>query len=214
MGRRSTADLENSTSTELEVFATGSTVAVAPHAAAGQFGPGGIRPELGNGDAATLTDRLRHGGELVRDGVEQAREFRARPGHRPGAAPVLASTAGSRTGGLTDIVRPVLVSPRFAGEFAVSGGLFDEPIPHLSISHRRDATGKRFLMWDGELDTGGDSRRVTFHLLASPSMLVTVLELVPRRRLRVQRRQFVSAGVAAVEVIAHRLERAARPLCA
>jgi hypothetical protein len=148
-------------------------------------------------------------GELVRDGIEHARDFQARPGPRPGAAPVLAGTTSSRAGGDTDIVRPVLVSPRFASEFAITGRLFAEPVPHLSVSPGADAE-QRLLIWDGLLDCAGRRHSVTFHLLASPSNVVTVLELVPCRRLRRQRQRFIDEGVAAVEVIARRLQYAAR----
>ena len=145
----------------------------------------------------------------MRDGIEHARDFQARPGRRPGAAPVLAGTTSSRAGGDTDIVRPVLVSPRFASEFAITGRLFAEPVPYLSISPCADAE-QRFLIWDGVLDCAGRRHSVTFHLLASPSNVVTVLELVPCRRLRRQRQRFIDDGVAAVEVIARRLQHAAR----
>ena len=157
----------------------------------------------------SLGDRLLQCGELVRDGIEHARDFQARPGRRPGAAPVLAGTTSNRAGGDTDIVRPVLVSPRFASEFAITGRLFAEPVPYLSISPCADAE-RRFLIWDGVLDCAGHRRSVTFHLLASPSNVVTVLELVPCRRLRRQRQRFIDDGVAAVEVIARRLQHAAR----
>ena len=135
--------------------------------------------------------------------------FHARPGHRPGTPPQTIGTASARAGGDSDIVRPVLVSPTFACELATSGALFADPIPHLAITKGND-DARRFLMWDGQLDSGGRRRGVTFHLLASPSMVVTVLELVPRRRLRRHRDQFIADGVAAVETIARRLEQAAR----
>lgn len=205
MGLRLTADRNPSMTTELEVFATGSTQAIAPLLPTEYGTPADEAEQI---VSASFSERIQHGGELVREGIEHARDFRARPGHRPGAAPMQASTTSKRTGGETDIVRPVLVSPAVASELATSGALFDEPIPHLSIAPR-DETVQRFLVWDAELETGGSPRRVTFHLLASPSLLVTVLELVPCRRLRFQRQQFVADGVAAVEVIARRLERAA-----
>lgn len=210
MGRRSAADHNRLERVELEVFGTGSTLTVAPDPAPDDRSVGHELIPLETTAAVTLGDRVRHGGELMREGIEHARDFQARPGHRPGAAPVLAATTSGRAGGDTDIVRPVLVSPMFAGEFAATGRLFDEPIPNLSISHRDSDAERRFLIWDAELDTAGNMRQVTLHLLASPSMVVTVLELVPCRRQRLQRRRFVADGVAVVEEIAHRLERAAR----
>ncbi len=47
----------------------------------------------------------------------------------------------------------------------------------------------------------------TLHLRATPSMVLSVLELVPRRRLRWRRDAFVAAGVEAVEALAHEFER-------
>ena len=229
MGHRGTAERHGAARRELDVFPTGSTVArrhedpadrrqhphdlgVLDHAALDHaaldhaaLDPAGLDPD----QVPSLGDRLLQCGELVRDGIEHARDFQARPGRRPGAAPVLAATTSSRAGGDTDIVRPVLVSPRFASEFAITGQLFAEPIPHLSISHCADAE-QRFLIWDGVLECAGRPRSVTFHLLASPSMVVTVLELVPCHRLRRQRQRFVDDGVAAVDVIARRLQHAAR----
>jgi len=205
MGLRLTADRNVAPTTEIEVFATGSTRAIAAVPTAEHGLPGNrAEPHL----SASLSERIQQGGGLVREGIDHARDFRARPGPRPGACPVQPATTSRRTGGDTDIVRPVLVSPAVASELATSGVLFDDPIPHLSFAPRDDS-GQRFLMWDAELETGGRRRRVTFHLLGSPSLLVTVLELVPCRRPRYRRQQFVTDGVAAVEVIARRLERAA-----
>jgi hypothetical protein len=192
--------------TELEVFSTGTTVACLPdRPPTGPEHPAAAERD----DAPSLGDRLRHGGEVVLEGLEHARGFHARPGHRPGTPPLTIGTASARAGGDSDIVRPVLVSPTLACELATSGTLFADPIPHLAIA-RGDDDVRRFLVWDGLLDSGGRQRGVTFHLLASPSMVVTVLELVPRRRLRRHRDQFIADGVAAVETIARRLEQAAR----
>lgn len=207
MGRRQATDRATSTGDELDVFPTGTTIALEPIGPAtdgSDADPVSYEPS----EAQSIGDLLRQSGEMMRVGLEHARDIHARPGHRPGAAPVLAGTTSSRLGGDTDIVRPVLVSPVLASELATTGSLFDEPIPHLSIRHHDDAE-RRLLMWDAGLETGGRERRVTLHLRASPSMLVTVLELIPCRRPRYQRRQFLADGVAAVDVIARRLQRTA-----
>jgi hypothetical protein len=217
MGRRYGANRNTPVRDEVEVFPTGSTLARqrgSPSATdVVQLDPSQVDVATPPWDAPlapSLADRFRHGGELVRDGIGHARDFQARPGRRPGAPPVLAGTTSNRVGGDTDIVRPVLVPPVFASEFAVTGGLFAEPIPHLSIHQSDHHTAQRLLMWDGELDSGGHRRRVTFHLLASPSMVVTVLELIPCRRVRRRRprERFLADGVAAVEALARRLEHA------
>jgi hypothetical protein len=176
-----------------EVFPTGSTIAHAPE------------PKFDDGSG--MSERLRRSGEVVRDGYGHARDFHARPGHRPGGS---VQATSSREGGDTDIVRPVLVDPRLASRLALSGRLFADPIEHLEIDPIHPG-GAKYLVWDVRLATDrGRGVPATLHLLASPSMVVTVLELVPRRRLRWNRERFVRDGVAAVEILAHRLE-AARP---
>jgi len=202
MGHRARVDRDGVTRDELDVFATGATIAHAPEAIV-------VRATV-DGEIGTAGDRLRRSGELVRSGLEHAKDFQARPGHRPGVSRAPVGTASYRRGGDTDIVRPVLVPPAFASEFAIAGELFAEPVPNLSIHHHDDGDEERFLMWDAQLDSGGARRRVTLHLLASPSMVVTVLELVPCKRLRHGRERFVADGVAAVDVVARRLSLAFR----
>jgi hypothetical protein len=184
---------------QLEVFATGSTIATVPEAA--------VAYPLDDHDGQTLSGLLKHGGDVIRDGFEHARDLQARPGHRIGGGPTFSASA--RSGGDDDIVRPVLVPPLFAGEFAACGELFAAPIPHLHVAGRRGHE-QQLLLWDCELH--GDSGRcqVTFHLMASPSMVVTVLELVPCQRIRRRRRdRFLADGIAAMEAIAARLLAAA-----
>lgn len=125
----------------------------------------------------------------------------------PPAPPFKVSTASARTGTHDDVVRPVHVDPIAACELAVSGRLFAEPIPHLVVAGDHEVAAK-YLLWDAELVCG---RRkplpAALHLLASPSMVVTVLELVPRRPIRWRRRRFLRDGIQAVETLATRLER-------
>ncbi len=190
--RRSDERVEDGgTRGELEVFPTGRTVVVAPDAT-------GITH-----DAPTFGERLRQGGSSVRDGLGQARDFHAAPGPRPGAVPIPAVTS-TRAGGGTDIVRPVLVDPLTACRLATSGELFSPPIPHLRV----DGPGDRAtLTWDAAVVSGRRrEQRATLHLMASPSMVVTVIELVPCRRIRRRRSRFVAEGIAVVEELAHRLE--------
>lgn len=125
----------------------------------------------------------------------------------PPPPPFRITTASARTGTGDDVVRPVHVDPIAACELAVSGRLFAEPIPHLLVADDHEVAA-RYLLWNAELVSG--RRRpmpAALHLLASPSMVVTVLELVPRRRIRWRRKRFVRDGIEAVEVIAHRLQR-------
>lgn len=171
---------------EIEVFPTGTTIEHAPH-------------------DLDLAEQLRHGAAAVRSGYERARDFHARPGPRPGE-PVVAATS-SRRGGDTDIVRPVLIDPIVASRLAVSGLLFVPALPRLVVHvDPSDASGSQFLAWDAELvDDAGRTTPATLQLLASPSMVVTVLELIPRRRLRWTGRRFVRDGVEALDALADRL---------
>ena len=156
---------------EIEVFATGTTVARAPD-----------EPAFDDLTGQGLTELLRRSGCTVRDGYEHARDFHARPGHRPGTTPI--ATTSERRGSGVDIVRPVLVNPLLASDAAVSGRLFAELIPGLELEER-DPDGARYLVWHARLSGRRvHSVPVSLHLLASPSMVVTVLELVPRHRLR------------------------------
>jgi hypothetical protein len=174
---------------ELEVFATGSSTLI-DHDHVDLLGTG-------------MTDMLRRGGATLRD-------FRARPGYRTGEQ--IATTSGRRNGD-ADIVRPVLVNPRRASAVAASGWLFDEPLEGLRLDHAdTDVDRGRFLVWTASLS--GDhiaSIPVSLHLLASPSMVVTVLELVPRCRLRWHRNGFVEDGVDVLERLATRLTRMCTP---
>lgn len=174
---------------EVEVFPTGSTTARAPD---------------GSEDAG-VDDQTRRGGALMRDGYDHVRDIQARPGHRLGT-PIEPAPSGRR-GGPADIVRPVLVNPILATEFAISGELFTDAVPHLDIE-RWDDDGRRFLVWAATVHR--EHRHcvpATLHLLASPSMVVTVLELVPSRQVRWGCDRFVHDGIAAMEVLARRLEQ-------
>lgn len=171
---------------EIEVFPTGSTIEVAPR-------------------DHDLAGHLRHGAAVARSGYQRACDFRARPGPRPGE-PAVAATS-HRRGGDADIVRPVLVDPITACRLAVSGALFVPPL-HRLVLHD-DPTGEtasRLLAWEVRLlDDAGRGTPATLHLLASPSMVVTVLELIPRRRLRWSAHRFVCDGVEALDALAARL---------
>ncbi|NNE12229.1 MAG: hypothetical protein HKN41_08295 [Ilumatobacter sp.] len=177
---------------EIEVFPTGRTIEVAPTA-----------PEVG--------EHLRHGLTVLRAGYERASTFHATPGPRPGV-PVVPATS-SRRGGDADVVRPVLVEPALAASLATTGSLFRPPVEHLVIRDDDDPASSQLLVWDVVLlDDHAHPTPATLHLLAAPSMVVTVLELIPRRRLRWTKQQFIDDGVAVLDELAARLVAARRPL--
>ena len=83
-----------------------------------------------------------------------------------------------------------------------------------AIDHLRhrvdDGIAARWLTWPVELVVW--TRRpvaASLHVRASPSMVVTVLELVPTSRVRLGRRRFVRRGIAAIESLAAEIERRA-----
>ena len=167
---------------DIEVFATGDSLLLAP----GDDAPSAIA-------------------EFVR---RTGGDYHARPGYRPGVR--IATTSGRRSGD-ADVVRPVLVDPRRACAAAIDGTLFAQPIAGLDLtSHERRTDECELLVWDARL-TGDHVRAVpvTINLLASPSMVVTIIELVPQRPVRWNRNGFLVDGVATVERLAARLVAAA-----
>lgn len=173
-------------SRELEVFATHGTVAVVRGPAADDRDPLDARPPVG--------EQLRRGGDAVRHALDHARSINATPGHRLGAAPL---TTSRRRGSGADVVRPVLVDPVRSGEIAADGALFGAPNPHLELVEASPTP----LTWRVAV-TGERRFPATLHLLASPSLVVTVIELIPERRLRWGRDGFVRDGVAAADRLA------------
>lgn len=160
-------------------------------------------PDEPHGSAPAV---LELGVELANQIIHGRPQYHARPGQRPGAAPAVAS---ARLGGDTEIVRPLLVDPASASRIVLTGAVFDLPLPHLEL-RPSDAGTARYLVWPVVV-VGEHDRPVpaTLHLLGSPSMVVTVLELVPTRRLRWGRARFVRYGVEAIDTLARRIERAA-----
>jgi hypothetical protein len=102
----------------------------------------------------------------------------------------------------------LLVPPGTASRIVLAGEVFEMPLPHLRIEN--DRFDARFLVWAVAI-VGERERPVpaTLHLHGSPSMVVTVLELVPSRRLRWGRERFLRYGIEAIDALAHRIERAA-----
>ena len=175
---------------EIEVFATGTTTSSGASDAT---------------DTHEVADLLRRSGTKLHDGYDHLRDLQARPGHRPGVR--TCGTLSARRGD-ADVVRPVAVSPDAASAAAMSGVRFDGAIPHLRVElGETGAVGRQYLVWRSTVVHGNRGGvPATLHLLASPSMVVTVLELVPQRRLRWHRERFIRDGIAALDALAERLE--------
>ena len=175
---------------ELEVFATGTTT-------------------LRDRDHEPVHSDHEHqpAGELLHRAGAAVLDVRARPGHRPGRR---IPTTSARRGGDTDIVRPLLVRPSAASDAATSGRWFADPLAGFDLEPD-DSDHDQYLVWHAALSGTHVTRvPVSLHLLASPSMVVTVLELVPQRRLRWQRDGFVIDGIVVIDLLADRL----RSICA
>ena len=156
------------------------------------------QPEMPDPDVGpSLADQVRRGYEVVR---QHTGEVHAADGFRLGAVPTATST---RRGGDCDIVRSMRVDPWTAASIAGS--------PAFRHHHHRFLTfddpergDDRALTWKVIIASPGlRPIPATLHLRAAPSMVLSVLELVPRRKLRWRRTAFISTGVEAVEALAH-----------
>jgi len=148
----------------------------------------------------SLADQVRQGYELVR---ERAGDVHAAPGYRPGEMPAV---SGTRVGGDCDVVRSMRVDPWTATTIAGSRSFRRDEHRYLTFVES-DASDDRVLTWKVVI-ASPRLRAVpaTLHLRAAPSMVLSVLELVPRRRLRWRQAAFVAAGVEAVESLALEFE--------
>lgn len=181
------------------MYATGSTIITGPEP--GQLDQPGRAP-IG---ATPVGDQVRRAVTVLHGGVDHARRYHAKAGPRMGATP--AAIVTTREGARSEIVRPVLVDPWRAWQVAGSGQLFAEPIPRLSVDARTTPDETADAAWAASLRTGWVLRRpARLHVSASPSLNVTVLELIPARRRRIGNRSFLRVGLAVVEELAHRLE--------
>lgn len=179
---------------EIELFATGRTVLVPPD------------PDHPV-EIHHLAEQLHRAGATLHDGLEHARSLRAVPGHRPGrpTPTTTPSTAGRRGGTGCDIVRPLHLDPLRASAAAISGRWLGHPVEHVELL---DDSAADELLW--QVVIVGDRRTpATLHLLASPSMVVTVIELIPHGRLRWHRGEIVRDGVVAADTLADELIGAA-----
>ncbi len=185
---------------EIEVFATGRTILIP---AEERDRRDGDHPAL---DVVAIGMQLQRAGHAVHDslhdGFDHARAVRATPGHRPGRPiPTTPNTSSRRRGGGCDIVHPIHLDPVRACAAATSGRWLGHPVDHIELL---DDSGATDLLWEVEI-VGHRRTAATLHLLASPSMVVTVLELIPHEPMRWRRHRFIQDGVAAAESLAGEL---------
>jgi hypothetical protein len=147
-----------------------------------------------------------HVADGYRAAVDRARDIHAADGYRPGG--VRPETAGNRRGGACDIVRPMLVDPLIASAIAVSPTFRSRGHLHLTFAEGADSD-ERALTWKVIVRSPRlGAVPATLHLSASPSQVVSVLELVPQRRLRWRANRFVEVGIAAIDSLADELQTA------
>lgn len=155
-----------------------------------------------DGDLPTLDLRA-----LGDDVVRQLREFRAAPGVRPGVQLGTVVRAGHRE----EICQPVFVPPVAAHHIFLSDVLFaDRSCLDVDVASRTISGDS--VTWQATVRTGRFRRPRAAELCVhpSPSSNLTVLELIPDRPRRFRTKQFVGAGVEAVDNLGRRLSRIAR----
>ena len=149
---------------------------------------------------------LDHVADGYRAAMERARDIHAADGYRPGG--VRPEATSNRRGGACDIVRPMLVDPLIASAIAVSPTFRSRGHLHLTFAEGADSD-ERALTWNVIVRSPRlGAVPATLHLSASPSQVVSVLELVPHRRLRWRANRFVEVGIAAIDSLADELQTA------
>ena len=165
----------------------------------------GVGPDGELIEIRSRADRAWDGRTSDDDGPEQVSPtYRARPGRRPGGY----EDRKGRSGGREDVMTPVAVLPGIASRVLHSGALFQHPIPGLSVdreSLESDAGGSS---WKATVECGRFRRRprkATLRAYPTPSLNLTVLELVPTRPRLIHTRSFVDVGVQAIVTLSERL---------
>ena len=132
--------------------------------------------------------------------------YRARPGQRPGGY----EDRKSRTGGREDVITPVPVLPGPASRALHTGEPFREPLPGVTVDLESLKIDARGSSWNAVVDCGRfrrRRRRATLRAYPSPSLNLTILELVPNRPRLVHTRAFVNTGIDAIDTLGRRLTR-------
>lgn len=149
-------------------------------------------------------DRVWSGMTLNDDGPEASTSsgHRGRRGQLPGGY----DDRKSRSGGREDVMAPVPVLPGVASHALHSGELFQRPIPGMTVDVESLEVDARGSSWKAVVDCGRlRPRPATLRAYPSPSLNLTILELVPTRPRLIHTRAFVKAGVGAVATISRRL---------
>ena len=124
------------------------------------------------------------------------------PGQRPAVRP--------RPIGTFEIFHPILVAPMQARQLLLAGDHLDG-IDGLVVDHDRRCIRQATMTWPVRVDTGwiGGRQFAELCVRPSPSWVLTVVELRPKRPSRLRSPRFLRAGVHMVEEICDRLFAAA-----
>ncbi len=120
------------------------------------------------------------------------------PGQRPAVRP--------RPIGTFEIFHPVLVAPMHAQQLLLDGRHLDG-IDGLDVDTERVRTRHATMTWPVRVDTGWIGGRQVAELCVrpSPSWVLTVVELRPKRPSRLRSPRFLRVGIDMVEEICDRL---------
>ncbi len=161
-------------------------------------------------DPLEVGPALRGAGRWIGDQVGQGGGYQAARGPRLG--PVVDSA--SRRGSSEDVVTPVLVPPGLALAESVTETALASPVGPLTVD-ASPATAPRESeltprSWPARLRTGVVGRRsAILRLRPSPSLNLTIIELVPTRAPWFRSKSFVRAGVPAIAELAARIRAGA-----
>lgn len=165
----------------------------------------GVGPDGELIEIRSRADRAWNGNTSDHDGPEQVLPtYRARPGLRPGGY----EDRMGRSGGQEDVMTPVAVLPGIASRALHSGVLFERPIPGLSVDQESLEADARGSTWKATVECGRFRRRprkATLRAYPTPSLNLTILELVPTRPRLIHTRSFVTVGVEAIVTLSERL---------
>ncbi len=169
----------------------------------------GVGPDGELIEIRSRADRAWDGKASDEDGPEQLLpSYRARPGQRPGGY----QDRKGRSGGQEDVMTPVPVLPGIASRALHSGVVFSQPIPGLLIDETSLESDARGSSWKATVECGRFRRRprkATLRAYPTPSLNLTILELVPTRPRLIHTRSFVQVGVGAIVTLSERLVRGA-----
>ena len=151
----------------------------------------------------TTGDILRRMDELASTGFDHARNTKAARGPRLGTDPEQPTRRGRRA----EVLRAVPVSPRRALHLLRTQRVFESALRRVRVDPSTMTVSGRAMRWNATIRTSVTRRRraATLEVSSSPSSNLTVIQLLPDRRVRGRGRWFVKLGVRDVDALSDRL---------